>query len=44
MRADENTIFSLLNKDGDLVEGTDNISKVVYDFYKELYTYKRAGM
>jgi len=38
MRADENTIYSLLNKDGDLVEGTDNISKVVYDFYKELYT------
>ena len=38
MRADENTIFSLMNKEWSLLEGTENISNVVFDFYKCLYT------
>ena len=38
MRADENTIFSLMNKEGSLSEGTENIFNVVFDYYKGLYT------
>ena len=38
MRAEQNTIFSLMNKNGELVEGTNKISEVIYDFYNDLYT------
>ena len=38
MRAEQNTVFSLMNKNGQLVEGTDQVSEVIYNFYNHLYT------
>ena len=38
MRAEQNTIFSLMNKYVELVEGTNKISEVIYDFYNDLCT------
>ena len=37
-RADQNTIFALMNKKGELVEGNDKVSEVIYDFYSNLYS------
>ena len=38
MRAEQNTLYSLLDKNGQLVEGTEKISHVIHDFYEKLYT------
>ena len=38
MRAEQNTIFSLMDSNGLLVEGTEGISKVVHNFYENLYS------
>ena len=34
MRAEQNTIFSLMNKNGELVEGTEKICDVIYIFMR----------
>ena len=31
-------LSSLMNKEGSFSEGTENISNIVFDFYKDLYT------
>ena len=36
MRVEQNTIFSLMDSNGLLVEGTQGISKVVHNFYENL--------
>ena len=38
IRAEQNTIFSLMNKNGELMEGTEQICDVIYNFYENLYT------
>ena len=38
MKGEQNTIFSLMNKSGQLVEGTEKVIDVTYQFYKELYS------
>ena len=38
MKGEQNTIFSLMNNSGQLVEGTEKVIDVTYQFYKELYS------
>ena len=38
MRSEQNTIFYLMNSEGNIVEGTEKISDVIYNFYENLYT------
>ena len=38
MRTEKNTIFSLMNSEGNIVEVTEKISDVIYNFYGNLYT------
>lgn len=38
LKGEDNTIFSLKDKDGILREGTENVLEIVHDFYSNLYT------
>ena len=40
MRGEQNTLYSLLDKNGQLVEGAEKISHVIHDFYEKFYTSK----
>ena len=38
MKAEQNLIYSLVNSEGQLVNSTEEVLKVTYDFYKNLYS------
>ena len=40
-RADENLIYALQDNEGVLQEGTENVRDIVYEYYKDVYRWRR---